>query len=145
MQHSEAVVQRCSIKMVFLKISLNLLENSCVGVSFLVKLQAWGLKLRLATLLKKTPWHWRFPSSFEKYLTTLFYIQHLRLATSEHCHNYSLEWMIWKSFTTIQDGHYEWNNVTISISNICKKLRWQSSSHFCKWKLVFDFLGFLLK
>ena len=36
----EAVVQRCSMKKVFLEISQNSQENICAGVSFLIKLQA---------------------------------------------------------------------------------------------------------
>ena len=38
----EAVVQRCSIKKVFLKISQNLQDNTSARDSFLIKLQAWG-------------------------------------------------------------------------------------------------------
>ena len=37
---TEAVVQRCSIKQVFLKIWQNSQENTCARVSFLIKLQA---------------------------------------------------------------------------------------------------------
>ena len=44
----EAVVWRCSVKKVFLEISQNSQENTCVRVSFLIKLQALGL-------LHKTP------------------------------------------------------------------------------------------
>ena len=40
---------RCSLKKVFLKILLISQENTCVGVSFLIKLQVWGP----ATLLKR--------------------------------------------------------------------------------------------
>ena len=36
---TEAVVQRCSVKKVFLKISQNSKENTCSRVSFLIKLQ----------------------------------------------------------------------------------------------------------
>ena len=36
----EAVVQRCSMKKVFLEISQNSQENIRAGVSFLIKLQA---------------------------------------------------------------------------------------------------------
>ena len=36
----KAVVQRCSVKKVFLEISQNSQENTCVRVSFLIKLQA---------------------------------------------------------------------------------------------------------
>ena len=46
-QHSEAVVQMCSVKKVFLEISQNSQENTCTRVSFLIKLQAWGLQLYL--------------------------------------------------------------------------------------------------
>ena len=38
--NSEAVVQRWSVKNVFLEISQNSQENTCVRVSFLIKLQA---------------------------------------------------------------------------------------------------------
>ena len=41
--HVEAVALRCSVKRLFLKISQNSQENTCVRVSFLIKLQAWGL------------------------------------------------------------------------------------------------------
>ena len=37
---AEAVAQWCSVKKVFLKISLNSPENTCARVSFLIKLQA---------------------------------------------------------------------------------------------------------
>ena len=47
----EAVVRRCSVKKVFLEISQNSQENTCARVSFLIKLQALGL--RPATLLKR--------------------------------------------------------------------------------------------
>ena len=39
---SETVVPRCSVKNMFLKISQNSLENTCVWVFFLIKLQASG-------------------------------------------------------------------------------------------------------
>ena len=38
----EAVAHRCCVKTVFLEISHNLQKNTCVRVSFLIKLQAWG-------------------------------------------------------------------------------------------------------
>ena len=41
---AEAVVQRCSVKKVFLEISQNSQENTCPRVSFLIKLQASGLR-----------------------------------------------------------------------------------------------------
>ena len=43
----EPVVQRCSVKKVFLEISQNSQENPCARVSFLITLQASGLQLYL--------------------------------------------------------------------------------------------------
>ena len=57
--------KRCSQK--FHK---NLQENPCARASFLLKLQAWGL--RPATLLKKRLWHKYFPVNFVKFLTIPF-------------------------------------------------------------------------
>ena len=39
--YGEAAVWRCSVKKVFLEIRQNSQENTCVRVSFLVKLQVW--------------------------------------------------------------------------------------------------------
>ena len=39
----EAVVLTCSVKKVLLEISQNSQKNTCARVSFLIKLQAWGL------------------------------------------------------------------------------------------------------
>ena len=57
---AEAVVQRCSVKKVFLEISQNSQENTCARVSFLI------------TLLKKRLWHRCFPVNFAKFLRTPF-------------------------------------------------------------------------
>ena len=38
---AEVVVRRCSVKKMFLETSQNSQENTCAGVSFLIKLQAW--------------------------------------------------------------------------------------------------------
>ena len=40
---TEAVVQRCFLKKVFLNISQNSQENTCARFSFLIQLQALGL------------------------------------------------------------------------------------------------------
>ena len=42
LQDIEVVVQRCSVKKVFLEISQNSQENTCARVSFLIKLQVLG-------------------------------------------------------------------------------------------------------
>ena len=43
--NAEAVSRTCFVKKVFLKISQNSQENTCVRVSFLLKLQASDLQL----------------------------------------------------------------------------------------------------
>ena len=53
MTASEAVVQRCSVKKVFLEISQNPQENTCVKASFLINLIKLQTGLRPATLLKR--------------------------------------------------------------------------------------------
>ena len=68
-QSSRGVLQ----KKVFLEISRNSQENTCAGVSFLIKFQA----SRPATLLKKRLWHRCFPVNFGKFLRILFFIEHL--------------------------------------------------------------------
>ena len=61
---------------VFLKIHQNLQENTGARVSFLIKLQASGL--RPAALLKKRLWHRCFPVNFAKFLRAPIFIEHLR-------------------------------------------------------------------
>ena len=58
---SEAVVQRCSVKNVFLEISQNSHENTCVTVSSLVN------------FLKKRLWY----RNFMKFLRTPFFTEHI--------------------------------------------------------------------
>ena len=62
---TEAVVQRCSVKKVFLEISQSLQENTCARISFLIKLKP-------ATLLKTRLWYRCFPVNFVKLSRTLF-------------------------------------------------------------------------
>ena len=64
---TEAVVQRCSVKKMFSKISRNSQENS-VPESLFNKVAG----LRPATLLKTGHWHGYFPVSFAKF-RTFFY------------------------------------------------------------------------
>ena len=51
MQSLEPVVRSCSVKKVFLKISQNSLENTCVRNSFLIDLRVSGLQLYLKEIL----------------------------------------------------------------------------------------------
>ena len=57
------VVQRCSVKKVFLEVSQNSQENTCARDS----------------LLTKRPWHRCFTVNFAKFLKTPFLTEHLRL------------------------------------------------------------------
>ena len=45
LKRTEAVARRCTVKKVFLQIPQNSKENTCVRVSFLIKLEATGLQL----------------------------------------------------------------------------------------------------
>ena len=40
--NTKAIVQKCSVKKMLLKITQKSQENKCARVSFLIKLQAWG-------------------------------------------------------------------------------------------------------
>ena len=71
----EAVVQNYSVKKVFLEIPQNSHENTSARVSFLINLQALGL--RPATLLKRRLWHTCFPVNFVKFLRTPIFIEHI--------------------------------------------------------------------
>ena len=62
---TEAVIQRCSVKNVFLIISQNSQENTCARVSFLIKLQA-------CKFIKKETLAQAFPVNFAKFLRTTF-------------------------------------------------------------------------
>ena len=69
--YSEAVVQRCSVKKVFLEIAQNSQENTCARDFFLIKLKA-------CNFIKKSLWHRCFPVNFAKFLRTPFLTEHLR-------------------------------------------------------------------
>ena len=68
---TEAVVQTCSVKRLFLKISQNVQENTCARISFLINLQA------PATLLKKETGARVFSCEFSKILKSIFFTEHL--------------------------------------------------------------------
>ena len=52
---TEAVVQRSSVRKVFLRNSLNSQETACAKVSLLIKLQAWPFEKSLKTPFYRTP------------------------------------------------------------------------------------------
>ena len=75
----EAVVWTCSVEKAFIDILQNSQENTCARVSFIIKLQALGL--RPATLLIKRLWHRWFPVNFAIFLRIPFVPEHLRWLT----------------------------------------------------------------
>ena len=72
-QNKEAVVQRCSVKNVFLKISQNFHKKHLCQSLFFNKVA----DLRSATLLKKRLWHRCLSVDFAKFLRTPFLAEHL--------------------------------------------------------------------
>ena len=71
---TEAVVRWCSVKKVCLIVWQNSQENTCVGVSFLIKVQARGLQFIKKTIIQ----HMRFSANFAKLLGTPFFMKNLR-------------------------------------------------------------------
>ena len=69
-EHTEAVILRCSVKKVFLEISQNLQEKTCARVSF--------LGLRPATLLKQRLWHRCFSCEYYEISKNTFFKEHLQ-------------------------------------------------------------------
>ena len=69
---SEAVVQRCSVKRVFLEIEQLTEKHLCQSLIFN---RVEGP--RPATLLNKRLWHRCFPVNFMKFLRAPFYTEHL--------------------------------------------------------------------
>ena len=80
---SEAATGGVLKEKVFLEISQNSQEITCVRVSFLIKLQV------PATFLKKRLWHRSFSVNFAKFRRTSFLTEHLR---------WLLLFILWKSF-----------------------------------------------
>ena len=77
-QHSEAAVQMCSVKKVFLEISQNSQENTCTRVSF--------LSPEACNFIQKSLWHRRFPVNFVEFPITHFLTEHLWwLLLNIHC------------------------------------------------------------
>ena len=72
---SEAVVQSCSVKKVFLEISQNSQENTCARDSFLIKLQ---------TLLKKESLAQVFSCEFWKISKNNFFTEHIRTTAAKN-------------------------------------------------------------
>ena len=73
-KYLEAVIQRCSVKKVLSEISENSHENTCARASFLVKLQAWGLRPEACNFTKKETLAQVFPCEFCEISNNTFFI-----------------------------------------------------------------------
>ena len=82
---SESVVQRCSIKKVFLKISQNLQENTYARVSFLINLQVWG------NFIKKEAQAQVLSCEFCKILKNAFFHRTPPVAVSDFCEMFHMK------------------------------------------------------
>ena len=78
-QYQKAVSRRCSIKKVFLKVSQNSQENTCVRVSFLIKLQALA-----CNFIKRECLAHMFSCTFCEIFKNTFFTEHLWTTTSEY-------------------------------------------------------------
>ena len=79
----EAVVQWCSLKKVFLKISQNSQENACARASFLIKLQAPDLQLQKKKTLSQV-----VSSEFCEIFKNTYFYKTLLVATSARIMKY---------------------------------------------------------
>ena len=102
----EAVVQRCSVKKVFLEISQNAQENTCGRISFLIKLQA-SRKFQ-ANFIKK-------PSSTE-------FIEHLWLLLLRLIICSVKVLCIWDENSFIKNFHTNYSFFSCIWRSICFKL-----------------------
>ena len=74
LKYLEAVARRCFIKKMFLQISQNSQENTCIRVSLVVKPE---------TLVKKSPTQMSF-RGFREISKNIYFVEHLRPAASEY-------------------------------------------------------------
>ena len=71
-QGVKAVVRRCSVKKEFLEISQNSQENTCVRISFLIKLKA-----KACNFIKKETLTQVFPCEFFEISKNTFFAEHI--------------------------------------------------------------------
>ena len=84
---SEAVVQRCFAKKVFLEISQNSQENTCVKVSFLINLKTF---LKACNFIKKETLAQVFSCEFCEISKSTFSYRTPPVAASELCEGISI-------------------------------------------------------
>ena len=76
---AEGVIQRCSVKKVFLKFSQNSNKNTCARVSSLIKLQAEACNFSKRETLSQV-----FSCEFSEIFKNTFFTEHLWPTDSEH-------------------------------------------------------------
>ena len=104
----------------FLKISENWQKNTCVKVFFLIKLQAWGLQLRLkrdsaCSFIKKKTLTQVFSCTFcENFKNTFFIAQHRSTASEYSNRIVYLYLSLWKLLHYLNTANYlEKRNIDI--------------------------------
>ena len=138
MLQPEAVAQRCSVKAVFLDISQNSQENTCVRVSFF---KVTGLFFKVTGL-----WHRCFPVNSAKFLRTPFRTAHLwwlLLYSNCHCQGVcrnntilkfyikiKLQKLFWCHFPKIQKVQKATINKNMLQNNIHNKIKINVVSYF---------------
>ena len=113
----------------FLKISQNSQENTCARASFLIKLQASGLKKRL--------WHRCFPVNFVKFLRAPFFTEHIWTTASV---NASIFNKVWKTSFWVHFGPFSWPKKT-SKQDFSKKFNQVNLKTIC----YCNFIQFMYK
>ena len=83
---AEALVQRCSVKKMFLEISQNSQENNCARVSFLIKLQASHFWIPFFLIVEVS------------FLHILYEFQEIKLNVMKYTLNCEI---VWKKYYTV--------------------------------------------
>ena len=134
----EGVALRCSVKMVFLKISQKSKENTCVRVSFLTKLS------EACNFVKKEAIAQVFPCEFSENFKNIFSCRTLPVAAScllwisrTQKNLGSLKYLFWLQYFIIWDLQIFWQNITLAnLSQVSWQKRMLSNSNFVESSLL---------
>ena len=122
---TEPVIQKSSVKKVFLQISQKFTGKHLCQSLFLNKVAG----VRPATLLKKRLWHRYFPVNFAKLLRTPFFIEHLWWLL--------VVWGYLSLPKKIQIFHFPFKkpNLSKQSTRFLNQVSWETSQHTFFWEL----------
>ena len=122
---TEPVIQKSSVKKVFLQISQKFTGKHLCQSLFLNKVAG----VRPATLLKKRLWHRYFPVNFAKLLRTPFFIEHLWWLL--------VVWGYLSLPKKIQIFHFpiKKSNLSKQSTRFLNQVSWETSQHTFFWEL----------